>query len=123
MKLESVVQALPAMQRLANESLTPKTLYWVSKLLNHMEKELEFFNAERNKLFQKYGEESEAEEGKLKIKKENTEAFESAMKAVLAVEIDNDFKAVHIPTTEKITLSYNDLHLLNGFIELEFIEE
>jgi len=121
MKLGTVVQALPALQKLAGENLTPKVLYWTNKLLTRLEKEIDFFSTERGKLLKQYGEEVEPD--KWRVKPENIEAFEAAMKEVVDIDIEADFKVVKIPTTEKISLSYNDLRLLEGFAELDLIEE
>ena len=121
MKLGTVVQALPALQKLAGENLTPKVLYWTNKLMARLEKEIDFFSTERGKLLKQYGEEVEPD--KWKVKPENIEAFEAAMKEIVDIDIEADFKVVKIPTTEKISLSYNDLRLLEGLAELDLVEE
>jgi len=121
MKLGTLIQALPAMQKLAGENLTPKTLYWTNKLLSRLEKDVDFFGQERSKLLKQYGEETEPD--KWRVKPENIEAFEAAMKEIVDIDIEADFKVVKIPTTEKISLSYNDLRLLEGLAELNLVEE
>lgn len=121
MKLDNVINAVPALQKLASESLTPKTLYWVSKLLSKLEKDVDFFNAERNKLVQEFG--AEIEPGKWKVREEQFSDFECRMGDLLNVEIDADFKVVQLPTSENIKLSYNDLRLLDGFVELALVDD
>lgn len=121
MKIGNVVTGLPALQKLAGESLTPKTLYWVSKLLSKLDKDIDFFSTERNKLVQEYGD--EVEDGKFQVKPENRPDFERRMNELLDIEIEGDFKPVKLPTSEHITLSYNDLRMLEGFVELDLIDE
>lgn len=120
MKLGSVVTSLPALQKLAGETLTPKTLYWVSKLLSKLDTEISFFNEERTKIVTELGE--EVENDKWKIPQENRAEFERRMDDLLNVEIDTDFKVVQIPVTENVKLSYNDIRMLDGFVELVLAE-
>ena len=116
MKLGKVVNALPALQKLANENLTPKTLYWVSKLLRKLEKEIDVFNTSRTKLLKDLG--KEIEPGKYKIPDDNIPEFENRFNELMDIDIEETFNIVKIPTTEDIKLSYNDLQALDGFIEL-----
>ena len=120
MKLGNVVTSLPALQKLAGETLTPKTLYWVSKLLSKLDTEISFFNEERTKIVTELGE--EVENDKWKIPQENRAEFERRMDDLLNVEIDTEFKVVQIPVTENVKLSYNDIRMLDGFVELVLAE-
>lgn len=120
MKLRKVVNALPALQKLAGENLTPKTLYWVSKLLSKLDKEIEFFNSTRNKLVADLGEEVD---GKIQVAAENIPIFQKKIAEILDIDIEAEFSAAKIPTTENLKMSYNDLCLLDGFVELEFVDE
>lgn len=121
MKLGKIVEALPALQKLAGASLTPKTLYWVSKLMSKLDKELAFFNEQQAKILQELG--TEVEDGKWKIPPENRPAFEERMTELANVEIEGDFKVVKLPMTENVSLSYNDMKMLEGLVELDFAEE
>lgn len=121
MKLGDVVNALPALQKLAGENLTPKTLYWVSKMLSKLDGEINFFNDERAKIAKELG--NEVETDKWEIPVENRPEFERRMVDLLNVEIEAEFKVVKLPVTENIRLSYNDLRMLDGFVELELAED
>lgn len=121
MKLGNVVNALPALQKLAGENLTPKTLYWVSKTLSKLDGEINFFNDERAKIAKELG--NEVETDKWEIPVENRPEFERRMVDLLNVEIEAEFKVVKLPVTENIRLSYNDLRMLDGFVELELAED
>ena len=116
MKLKKIIDAVPALQKLANADLSLKRLYWVKKLISQLENEVAFFNDERNKIVAKY-----CENGK--IKPEHAEAFKSEMDELLALDVDVKFKVVEIPDTEDIKLSVNDLMLLDGFVKILFQEE
>lgn len=121
MKLGTVVAAVPALKKLAVCELTPKTLYKVSKLLSKLDKETEFFNNGRNKLIQELG--REVKNGEWEVKKENKEAFFGKINELLDIDIDEAIEPVTLPNSENFRLSYNDLCLLKGFVELEEPEE
>lgn len=121
MKLSTIVNAVPALQKLAATNLSPRTLYWISKLMAKIDCELAFFNAEKEKIARELlG--KEVEKGKWEIPAENREALDRRMADLLDIDIDDDFKVAKIPTTEPITMSYNDLRTLEGLVELELDE-
>lgn len=121
MKMGKIVEALPALQKLAGADLTPKTLYWVSKLMSKLDKELAFFNEQQAKILQELG--TELEGGKWKLPTENRAAFEERMTELANIEIEGNFKVVKLPMTENVSLSYNDMKMLEGLVELDFVEE
>lgn len=121
MKMGKLVEALPALQKLAAAELTPKTLYWVSKLLSKIDKELAFFNEQRDKALAELG--TEVEPDQWKIDPENRPAFEERMTELANIDIDEVFKVVKLPMSENVSLSYNDLRSLEGLVELDFVEE
>lgn len=121
MKMGKIVEALPALQKLAGADLTPKTLYWVSKIMSKLDKELAFFNEQQAKILQALG--TELEGGKWKLPPENRATFEERMMELANIEIEGDFKVVKLPMTENVSLSYNDMKMLEGLVELDFVEE
>lgn len=121
MKMGKLVEALPALQKLAAAELTPKTLYWVSKLLSKIDKELAFFNEQRDKALAELG--TEVEPDQWKIDPENRPSFEERMTELANIDIDEVFKVVKLPMSENVSLSYNDLRSLEGLVELDFVEE
>ncbi len=120
MKLGQLVTALPVLQKLADANLTPKTLYRVHKLLSAIDKELAIYNEGRTRIIKELG--TETEPGKWQVTNENRDLFADRMTELANVDIQEDLKTVCLPTTENITLSYNDLCALNGIIELEDTE-
>lgn len=121
MKLGTVVTAIPALKKLAACELTPKTLYKVSKLLSKLDKETEFFNNGRNKLIQELG--KEVKNGEWVVMEENKETFVEKINELLDIDIDETIEPVTLPTSENFQLSYNDLCLLKGLVELKEPEE
>lgn len=121
MKLGTVVNAVPALQKLAGEALTPKTLYWVSKLLSKLDIEIDFYNEERRKIVTSLGKEVETD--KWEIPPEKREEFNSRMTELFNIEIEVDYKVVQLPTTENVKLSYNDIRMLDGFVELALVDD
>lgn len=121
MKLGKIVKALPALRKLAGADLTPKTLYRVSKLMSKLDKELAFFNRQQVKALGELG--TKLEGGSWQIPPENRQAFEDRMTELANIEIEDEIKPVKLPVTENVSLSYNDICLLEGLIELDSIEE
>ena len=123
MKLGKVVGALPALQKLAAEKLTAKALYRVSKTLSRLDKEIEFFNTGHRKIVEELGEKVEGKEGTYDIPAANREEFNKRMSELTDVEIDPPIAVIKISTSEDIRLSYNDLCMLEGIVELEEPDE
>ena len=121
MKLGQIFQARPALNKLAEKELSPKYLYKVSKMLAKVNKELQFIDENRNKLIQELG--YEVKEGEWKVKDENLQEFIKRFNEILDIDSETDITVVQIPTTENIRLSFKDLDLLNGFIELQELDE
>ncbi|MGN0493524.1 MAG: hypothetical protein ACI4F7_07745 [Acutalibacteraceae bacterium] len=121
MKLGVILQARPALDKLAGCELSPKYLYRVSKMLSKVNKELKFIDENRNKLIQELGQEISG--GEWKVKDENLTEFVKRLNEVLDVDTEEDIPVISIPTTENIKLSYKDLDLLSGFIELQELDE
>ncbi len=122
MKLGRIVNAVPALQKVASTDLSLSVLYRVGRLMDSLEKQLDFYNEQRDTALAKYGTETETEPGRWLIASENLPAYEARMAELLDVEVD-DVSPVRIPVCENLRLSYNDLSALQGFVELEGAEE
>lgn len=116
MKLGTIVNALPALKKIAGENLTIKTLYKVSMLMKTIDKELEFYNTERNKIIEELCKKDEGT--RFIIPKENRDEVDKRIKELSDIDIDPAIEPIKISTAEKICLSYNDLCALDGIIEL-----
>lgn len=120
MKMKELVDALPSINKIANQELSSPTLYRVNKLLGKFDEELKFYDKRRMELIDKY---CEKLDGKVTPKKETAEEFEAAMRELLGVEVDvGGVKMVEIPEDENIRLSYADLCVLEGFITIKWNE-
>lgn len=117
MKLGKIAAAAGALQKLAGEALTPRTLYRVSRLVSRAEKELEFYNTARDKIVKTYGE--HVKDAEYRIPGEKRAEFEVKMRELDEIEIEGEIQTVRIPLDENIRLSCNDLRLLEGLVELE----
>ena len=120
MKIGEIVTALPALQKLASEKLTLKTLYKVSHMMSMLDKEISFYNQERMKIIESLG--NNVENDKWKIPEENIEEFNNRMNELLNIEIASEIKPVELPVSENVEMSYNDIKALDGFIILGFAD-
>lgn len=120
MTMGQIVTALPALQKLADEKLTLKTLYKVSNLLSKADREISFYNSERYKIVESLG--NNLQDDKWQIPEENRAEFESRMSELLNLEVDAELTPVTVPTSEDLHMSYNDIKALEGFVILELVE-
>ena len=117
MKMRELVDALPAMRKIACQDLGARTLYKVALLLDRFEAELKAYDETRIKLLQKYCDEID---GAVVPRKETEAEFESEMIELLETEIDTDgMKVVEIPAEENIRISYTDLRQIGKFIKIK----
>ena len=119
MKIIQVVNALPALQKLAGQDLSIKNLYKISKLLGNLETEVAFYNEQRGKILAKY---CDVVGNQYVPKKEEEVKLNSELGELLNTEIDCNIKEVAIGIDEDIKLSYNDLLMLEGFVRIEDTE-
>lgn len=116
MKIKHVVDALPSLQKLAGQDLSMKKLYKVSKLLSNLDKEIAFFNEQKDKLFVKYCDIV----GNQYVPREATKIqFTQEFNELLDTDIECEIKEVAIGTDEDVKLSYHDLMALKGFVAIE----
>ena len=101
---------------MAGQELTIKNLYKISKLFGNLEREIAFYNEQRNKILTEYCDVV----GNQYIPKKDSEATLNAkLDELLNVDIEYEIKEVSIGADENIKLSYNDLVALRGFIKIE----
>ncbi len=86
MKLKNIINALPALQKIANKDLTIKTLYRVKKLMERLDKEIEFYNSERNKAIEQLCKPDDG--AKYIIPDENREELNKRMQELLYVNLE-----------------------------------
>lgn len=116
MKIIQVVNALPALQKLAGQDLSIKNLYKISKLLGNLEDEVAFYNTQRSKILEKY---CDIEGNQYIPRPEEGAKLNAELNELLNMDIDRDIKEVIIGLDEDIKLSYNDLVSLRDFVRIE----
>lgn len=116
MKIKQVVDALPSLQKLAQQDLSLKQLYKVSKLLGNLDNEIAFYNKQKNKIAAQYCDLV----GSYYVPKKGYEAqLDIEMNELLEMEIECDIKEISIDCDEDVKLSYNDIVALKGFVRIE----
>lgn len=116
MKLGQIAQAAPALAKLGEEKLTPRVLYRLDKLMQKLEKEIDFYNKQRDELVTSIGE--HVKDAEYRIPAEKRDEFEKRLREIDDIDVEGEVRPVVIPTSENITLTYNDFRLLRGFVEL-----
>ena len=116
MKIIQVIDALPALQKLADKELPIKKLYKLSKLLGSLENEIAFYNAQRGKIIAKY---CDIIGDKYVPREEDIGKMNDEINELLNTEIECEINEVFIGDLDNIVLSYNDLVLLKGFVKIE----
>lgn len=125
MKLKTLYNAYPALTKLAGQDLPLKELYKLSRILRAFEGDIRFFMEQREELFRKYGAE---QDGEIVILPEHAEEFAAAMDELGEVDADVDAEILGLPMelsadgAENVRLSYNDLQMLEGIVELKGAE-
>ena len=120
MKIVQIVDALPALQKLAGQELSTKSLYKISKLFSKLDNEITFYNTQRDKILGQY---CDVVDGQYIPRKEDVDKLEAEMQELLNIEIECEVKEVAIGVEEDVKLSYNDLMALRGIIRIEGDEE
>lgn len=116
MKIRQVVDALPALQKLAGQDLSIKKLYKVSKLLGNLENEVAFYDEQRNKIMSKY---CDIVGNQYKPREEDIDKLNAELGELLDTDIEGEVKEVIIGEDDNIKLSYHDLVALRGFARIE----
>jgi hypothetical protein len=116
MKMVNIVNAQPALEKIASVDLPLKLLYSLKKLMEKLEREMRFFNEERDKLIMKYGEQED--DGAYRIPAENVADFQREANELGDIDVEWDVPPIVLPLMDGLELSYKELKTLEGFIEL-----
>ncbi len=114
MKIREMVLAINALSKLANCDLNIQTAYKLNQVVSIIQKEVDFFSNQRQKIFEKYGKLNEKKE--FVIVNQNESEAEKAIEEILDIESEAKIIPIKIPITENIQLSVNDLIFLEPFI-------
>lgn len=120
MKMKTLIDAAPALKKIANSDMSIKTAYAVKKLVDIIEPELEYFDETRCKIIDKY---SEGPEGSKVISDAYRDICAGEIADLLDIDVKADITPVKIPAGEQsIKIAPNDLMVLAGIIDFE-VEE
>ena len=116
-KVGELVNAVPGLQTIAAlENLPLRAAYDCAKLLQKMSPDIQGYDAAKNKLFEKLGEESE--DGKTRsIPEDKRDEFFEELKPVIEKEVTIEASVVTLPET-LIGLKPADLINIMPFIEV-----
>lgn len=117
LKLQQIVDAMPAISVFAQKELPAKAAYRVAKLVRKMTNEHRDYNQSREKLVKRLGE--EVPEGKgWRVKQENLEAFGKELEGLLEAEVELEGCAkIAWADVDGLSLSPAVLADLEAFIE------
>lgn len=121
MKMIDLVNASPALRKLATQDLSVRVAYEISRVIKKLDEHLNFHDQRFSELLTKYCEQKD--EHWYPKSKEDGERFQSERAELLDLTIDlGEFKKVTIPADEKIAISAVDVMSLENFIEIKFAE-
>ena len=113
-KLKSILNAREAVQKLIKKDLPVAVSFRVAKLVNAMNVELAVYDAERNKLCEKYG---KLNESKTEYKIIRRDEFQKELISLFDIELELDANKVVLP--KETTITPADLIALDDFVEVE----
>lgn len=114
--LKEIINAVPALNKLADSDLPLPLAYKLSKQIKALQTEIDFFNAEREKVMKKYGGESRRDRIVFKDPG-GVDEFEK----VLELTVNPDTERLRIPMLDDIHLSAHDVAFLEPFVEFEVV--
>lgn len=121
MKMIELVNASPALKKLATQNLGIRAAYDVSRVVKVLDEHLSFHDQKYSELLTKYYK----QDGDKWIPKTSDDfiAFQKERAELLDLEVElGEIKKAIIPVGEDITLSAVDLMALEHFVEIKFPE-
>ena len=112
--LKEIINAVPALNKLADSDLPLPLAYKFSKMTKALQAEIDFFNDERNKVMKKYG-------GEIR---RNCIVFRDAegnqeFQRVLGLVVSPAVEKFSVPTLEDVRLSAHDVEAREPCVEVE----
>ncbi|GHU34987.1 hypothetical protein FACS1894105_02790 [Clostridia bacterium] len=121
MKLLEIVNAIPALTKLAAADMPLPDAYRLQKLIGSLQSDIDFFNAQKLKTAQKYG--VIRDDNFVDIPGDKIAEAQSELDELLYMNVETEITAIQIPANDTIKLSANDVGLLTPFAEFIFKEE
>ena len=117
MQLKTIVLAAPALGKLSAGDLELRLAYKLKNLVSMLQKDVDFFIEQRQKIFEKYG--TSKEDGSFDFSAENEPKAAAELEELLEMEVTPEVEAIDIPITENLLLSANDIGLLMPFVHFK----
>lgn len=105
-KLSKIVNSVPSLKFLSEQTTQAKTAFKLAKMLNIISAELDVFENTRKKLFAQYKLPDQDQ-----IAPENIESFKSEITALLDIEVDMPFDQISIVELAGTTIPVS--HMMN----------
>ena len=83
-------------------------------LISTLQKDVDFFVEQRQKIFEKYGDAQK--DGTFTFTDANEEKASAELETLLDMEVELEYQVLEIPVDEGLRLSVNDLNALAPFI-------
>lgn len=119
-KIETLLNSVPAMQELMNLKLPIVVSFKISKALRTVDKELTAFNEVKNKRIKELGEEIVVDgkpTGNWKVKEENSEAFNKEHKELVEKEVKLELPEIKISELGDVKIEASVLMNLDWLIK------
>jgi len=114
-KLETVLNSIQALRKIAAEPLPVKYGYRISKILKAVENEMQIFDNLRIALVQRLGEEKEG--GEYVVKPENQDEFTKELTELLNQEIELNCEKIQLDWIGDVKLTYSEALTLEYLLE------
>lgn len=119
MKQFDVITAMKVLRKINDVASLPCTIsYRFYKLTCQLQHYWDWQVNEEQKLYEKFG--TMNEQGDYEFTPENKTALSNAIVDISQTEVENDWDIIHIPITDDLHISANDIKSLQGFVN--FIE-
>ena len=117
-KLIEVLKAKEALSKLSQEKLPVKISYKLSRLVKELETEFATIESFKMTLAQKYGKETEGQQGQWEIPAENIVSFNAEFSELLEedIELKSDIIECSLSAIDSISLSTSDILSIEEFV-------
>jgi len=110
-KLNKLVNAVPAFKILTTQATNAKTAYRLAKTLNTLQAELDVFENTKNKLLLNY--QTTNEDGKTVISDENVELIKTQLTELLEEEIEININQIPISDLSGMSMTISNMMLID----------
>jgi len=116
LSIEQIMNSIEPLRTISNETLPIKVAITLTRTIKEIDEVLGVFNDSKQKLFEKYGEESENDS--MKIKDDNLEEFNEAYVDLIKQKIDVNVQSVDVGELGDISVKPSSLVVLDWLINV-----